>query len=129
MIGLNKAMLIGRLGGDPELKYTSSGTLIVRFNIATPHTYKNKDGEKQEQTEWHRIVCFGKLAEICGEYLKKGSLVYLEGRIQTNEWEDKDGIKRKTTEIVGNTMQMLGGTGKRDSGEEKENVPEDDVPF
>ena len=112
--GLNKAILIGNLGKDPEIRYTPGGLGIANFNIATSETWNNKEGVKETRTEWHRIVAFGKLAEICGEYLSKGKQVYIEGRIQTRDWEDKDGIKRYTTEIVANQMLMLGS---RDSGE------------
>ena len=108
MAGVNKAILVGRLGKDPEIKYTPSGTAIANFTMATSENYKDKNGQKQERTEWHRIVAFGKLAEICGEYLAKGKQVYVEGRIQTRSWDDKDGNKKYMTEIVANTMQMLG---------------------
>jgi single-strand DNA-binding protein len=112
--GLNKAILIGNLGKDPEMRYTPSGLGIANFNIATSETWNNKEGAKETRTEWHRIVAFGKLAEICGEYLSKGKQVYIEGRIQTRDWEDKDGNKRYTTEIVANQMLMLGS---RDAGD------------
>lgn len=105
---LNKVMLIGNLGGDPEVKYTPSGTAVVSFSIATTETW-TKDGEKQSKTEWHKIVAWQRLAEICGEYLHKGSQVYVEGKLQTRDWEDKEGNKKYTTEIVINQMQMLGG--------------------
>jgi single-strand DNA-binding protein len=113
--GLNKAILIGNLGKDPEVRYTPSGLGIANFNIATSETWTNKEGEKETRTEWHRIVAFGKLAEICGEYLSKGKQVYIEGRIQTRDWEDKDGIKRYTTEIVANQMLMLGSRDPADA--------------
>ena len=112
--GLNKAILIGNLGKDPEMRYTPGGLGVANFNIATSETWNNKEGTKETRTEWHRIVAFGKLAEICGEYLSKGKQVYIEGRIQTRDWEDKDGIKRYTTEIVANQMIMLGS---RDSAD------------
>ena len=112
--GLNKAILIGNLGKDPEIRYTPSGLGVANFNIATSESWTNKEGAKETRTEWHRIVAFGKLAEICGEYLSKGKQVYIEGRIQTRDWEDKDGIKRYTTEIVANQMLMLGS---RDVGD------------
>ncbi len=112
--GLNKAILIGNLGRDPEVRYTPSGLGVANFSIATSETWTNKEGEKETRTEWHRIVAFGKLGEICGEYLSKGKQVYIEGRIQTRDWEDKDGIKRYTTEIVASQMLMLGS---RDAGE------------
>lgn len=112
--GLNKAILIGNLGKDPEMRYTPGGLGIANFNIATSETWNNKEGAKETRTEWHRIVAFGKLAEICGEYLSKGKQVYIEGRIQTRDWEDKDGNKKYTTEIVANQMLMLGS---RDAGD------------
>ncbi|HKJ88451.1 MAG TPA: single-stranded DNA-binding protein [Gammaproteobacteria bacterium] len=111
--GVNKAILIGNLGADPEVRYTASGTAVANFRIATSENYTTKDGTRETRTEWHRIVTFGKLAEICGEYLSKGRQVYIEGRIQTRGWEDREGSKRYTTEVVANQMQMLGG---RDSG-------------
>ncbi len=94
MAGVNKVILLGNLGADPEIRYTPSGTAVANFRIATSESYKNKAGEKEEKTEWHKIVTFGKLAEICGEYLAKGKQVYLEGRIQTSQWDDKEGNKR-----------------------------------
>lgn len=109
---VNKVILIGRLGADPELKYTPSGAAVANFNIATDDTWTDrKTAEKQERTEWHRIIAWSKLAEICGEYLKKGSRVYIEGRLQTRSWEDKNGVKRYTTEIVAQQMQMLDAKG------------------
>ena len=137
MAGVNKAILVGRLGKDPEIKYTPSGTAIANFTMATSENYKDKDGQKQERTEWHRIVAFGKLAEICGEYLAKGKQVYVEGRIQTRSWDDKDGNKKYMTEIVANTMQMLGKADESASGASAADssvVPEspqvdEDVPF
>lgn len=107
-MSVNKAILVGRLGRDPETRYTSSGQAVCNFTMATDSSYKDRAGERQKRTEWHRIVLWGKLAEIAQQYLKKGQLVYIEGRIQTREWEDKrDGQKRTTTEIVGNEMRML----------------------
>ncbi len=107
MSGLNKAMIIGNLGQDPELRYTPSGVAVANFSVATSEKWKDKDGNDQEKTEWHRVVIWRKLAEICGEYLKKGSKVYLEGKLQTRSWEDDNGVKRYATEIVVNQMQML----------------------
>jgi len=105
--GLNKAILIGRLGKDPEIRYTQDGRAVANFTIATNEEWKDKNtGEKKERTEWHRIVAFGKLGEICGEYLAKGRLVYLEGRLQTRSYE-QEGVTKYTTEIVANDMQML----------------------
>jgi single-strand DNA-binding protein len=111
MAGINKVILVGNLGADPEIRYTPSGTAVANFRIATSENRTNKEGQKETRTEWHRIVTFGKLAEICGEYLAKGKQVYIEGRIQTRQWDDKDGNKRYTTEIVANQMQMLGSAG------------------
>ena len=107
-------MLIGRLGQDPEVRYTQSNTAVANFSLATNERYKDRNGENQERTEWHRIVAWGRTAEVCQEYLNKGSLVYIEGPIQTREWEDKDGQKKYTTEIKALTMQMLDSRG--DSG-------------
>jgi single-strand DNA-binding protein len=114
MSSLNKAMVIGRLGADPDVRYTQSNTAVATMSVATTERYKDRNGELQENTEWHRIVAWGRLAEICQQYLKKGSLVYFEGPIQTREWEDKDGQKRYTTEIKALNMQMLDSRG--DSG-------------
>jgi len=105
---MNKALLIGNLGSDPEVRETNGGTAVANFTVATTEV-RRKDGEREEHTEWHRVVAFGRLAEICGEYLSKGSKVFIEGRIQTRKWEDKDGGARYTTEIVVNQMEMLGG--------------------
>ncbi|MGH9436077.1 MAG: single-stranded DNA-binding protein [Terriglobia bacterium] len=110
--GVNKAILIGNLGADPEMRYTQSGRAVANLRIATSTRWRDREsGEQQERTEWHRVVLFGKLGEIAGEYLKKGSQVYLEGRIQTRKWQGQDGQDRYTTEIVANEMQMLGGRG------------------
>jgi single-strand DNA-binding protein len=110
--GVNKVILVGNLGRDPEMKYTASGAAIANVTVATTDSWNDKQtGEKQEKTEWHRVVFFGRLAEIVGEYLHKGSQVYLEGRLQTRKWQDKSGQDRYTTEIVANDMQMLGGRG------------------
>src|SRR6266566_5467812 len=107
--GVNKAILVGNLGKDPEVRYSPNGQAVANVTIATSESWKDKNtGDKQEKTEWHRVVFFGKLAEIAGEYLKKGSQIYVEGRIQTRKWQDKDGNDRYTTEIVANEMQMLG---------------------
>jgi single-strand DNA-binding protein len=134
---LNKVMLIGNLGADPEVRYTPSGTKVTSFRIATSEKRKDKDGNRQEHTEWHQIITFGKLADICGEYLAKGKQVYVEGRIQTRSWEDRDGQKRQTTEIVASDMKMLGtkGTGKAKAAEPggappySGPEPDDDIPF
>ena len=113
--GVNKAIIVGTLGQDPDVKYTASGSPVVNISVATNENWKDKQtGEAQERTEWHRIVIFGKLAEIAAQYLRKGSQVYFEGKIQTRKWQDKTGQDRYTTEIVANEMQMLGG--KQSSG-------------
>lgn len=107
-MSVNKVILVGRLGRDPETRYTSGGQAVANFTLATDETFKDRSGERQKRTEWHRIVLWGKLAEIAQQYLKKGMLVYIEGRIQTRQWEDKrDGQKRTSTEIVANVMRML----------------------
>ncbi|WP_340104818.1 single-stranded DNA-binding protein [Rhodohalobacter sp. 8-1] len=116
MSSLNKAMVIGRLGADPEVRYTQSNTAVATLSVATTERYKDRNGEQQESTEWHRIVAWGRLAEICQEYLKKGSLAYFEGPIQTRQWEDKDGQTRYTTEIKALNMQMLDTRGDMGSG-------------
>jgi single-strand DNA-binding protein len=108
--GINKVILVGNLGADPVMKYTEGGTAIANINVATSESWTDKQsGEKKEKTEWHRIVFFRRLAEIAGEYLRKGSQVYIEGKLQTRKWQDQSGADRYTTEIVGNEMQMLGG--------------------
>ncbi|MBI4531395.1 MAG: single-stranded DNA-binding protein [Candidatus Latescibacteria bacterium] len=109
--GINKVLLIGNLGADPEMRYTPSGAAVCTFTMATSETWTDTSGEKQERTEWHRIVTWRKLAEFCSEYLKKGSKVYVEGRIQTRSWEDQNGVKRYTTEIVARELQMLDSRG------------------
>ena len=140
MAGVNKVILVGNLGADPEVKYLSNGTTVANFRIATSENRVNRaSGEKTTMTEWHRIVAFGRLAEICGEYLNKGKQVYIEGRLRTRAWEDKEGNKRSTTEIVANQMQMLGAAGGAPAAApeaEKESFdqdvapgPDDDVPF
>ncbi len=108
MASVNKVILIGNLGRDPETRYMPDGGAITNISVATTDVWKDKNGEKQEKTEWHRVAFFGKLAEIAGEYLKKGSQVYVEGRLQTRKWQDKDGNDKYTTEIVADRMQMLG---------------------
>ncbi|WP_018953705.1 single-stranded DNA-binding protein [Thioalkalivibrio sulfidiphilus] len=110
--GVNKVILVGNLGSDPEVKYMPSGGALARVNLATTESWKDKNsGERQERTEWHRVVFFGRLAEIAGEYLKKGSQVYVEGSLRTNKWQGQDGQDRYTTEIIASDMQMLGGRG------------------
>ena len=107
--GVNKAIIVGRLGQDPEVRYMPNGNAVANFTVATSEQWKDQQGQKQEKTEWHRITIYGKLAEIAGEYLHKGSNVYLEGRLQTREWTDQQQVKRYTTEIIANEMQMLDG--------------------
>lgn len=110
--GVNKAILIGNLGSDPEVRYTAGGTAVANLRLATTDQWKDKQsGERQERTEWHRLVCFGRLGEISGEYLKKGSKIYVEGRLQTRKWQGQDGQDRFTTEVVVNDMQMLDSRG------------------
>ncbi|MGH8248957.1 MAG: single-stranded DNA-binding protein [Gammaproteobacteria bacterium] len=110
--GINKVILIGNLGNDPEVRYTSGGSAVANVSLATTESWRDKEsGEQQEKTEWHRIVFFGRLAEIVSEYLKKGSQIYVEGRLQTRKWQDKEGHDRYSTEIVANEMQMLGSRG------------------
>ena len=108
MASVNKVIIVGNLGRDPETRYMPDGGAITNISVATTDKWKDKNGEMQEKTEWHRVAFFGKLAEIAGEYLKKGSQVYVEGRLQTRKWQDKDGADKYTTEIVANQMQMLG---------------------
>ena len=134
---VNKVILIGRLGADPEIRYTPSGAEVATFRIATSESWTNKGGEKEERTEWHRIVAWRGLAKICGEYLSKGKLVYVEGRLRTRSWEDRDGNKRTTTEIEATDMKMLGGAGeasRKAKEAEPESAPpatkeEEDIPF
>ena len=116
MASVNKVILVGNLGKDPEVRYMPSGDAITNITMATTDSWKDKNGEKQEKTEWHRIAFFGKLAEIAGEYLKKGSQVYVEGRLQTRKWQDKEGHDRYTTEIIADRMQMLGSRSGGGSG-------------
>lgn len=141
--GVNKVILIGNLGKDPEIRYTPAGVAVANFSLATSETRLNKDGQKEEKTEWHNIVAFKKLAEICGEYLSKGKQVYIEGKIQYESWDDKAGVKKYMTKIIANEMRMLGpkgsgaGTGggavqshPNDSAAGEEPPPDmDDVPF
>ena len=109
MASVNKVILLGNLGRDPETRYTTGGDAVTNLNIATSEQWKDKNGEKQERTEWHRVVLFGRQAEIAGEYLKKGRSVYIEGRLQTRKYTDKDGVEKYSTEIVGDRMQLIGG--------------------
>ena len=132
MAGVNLVILVGNLGRDPELSYAQNGTAVAKFSIATSEQWKDKaTGEKKEQTEWHRIVAFSRLAEICGEYLSKGKQVYIQGRLQTSSWE-KDGVTHYATDIIANQMQMLSGNGESANKPAKD-VPQkpddDDIPF
>ena len=112
MSGVNKVILVGRLGTDPEVRYTNNGKAVAKLSLATSENWSDKEGQRQERTEWHRIVVWGKLGELCGEYLKKGRQVFIEGRLQTRSWEDKEGQKKYTTEIVAQNVQFLGGRGE-----------------
>ena len=132
MAGINKVILIGHLGADPELRYTPNGTPVANFRIATTERWTNKQGERTESTEWHRIVAWGKLGEFCGQYLNKGKQIYIEGRLRTRSWEDRDGKKQWTTEIIAQRLQLLGKPEK--PSEEEVPVPEEapfeeDIPF
>jgi len=140
---LNRVMLIGRLGRDPEMRYTASGTPVTSFSLATDEFWKDQNGERQRRTEWHNIVVWSKLAETCNQYLTKGKLVYIEGRLQTREWDDRDGNKRKTTEIIASEMKMLdrrqdappaenGGGEHKPAASEKPmeaGITDEDIPF
>ncbi|RJR41371.1 MAG: single-stranded DNA-binding protein [Deltaproteobacteria bacterium] len=136
MAGVNKVILVGNLGADPEMRYTAGGTAVCKFRIATTEKFKDRQGNVQERTDWHRITAWGKLAEICGQYLAKGKQVYIEGRLEYGSYE-KDGVKHYTTDIIANTMQMLGLAGAGNRVQEPEppfgpppgGVPEDDIPF
>jgi len=139
MLGVNKVILIGNLGGDPEVRYSTTGTPVTTFRIATNENWTTRDGQRETRTEWHRIVAFGKLGEICAEYLTKGKQVYVEGRLRTRSWEDRDGNKRWTTEVVATNVVMLGAAGEQVREEaipeplpEEEISPppeEEDIPF
>jgi single-strand DNA-binding protein len=118
--GLNKVMIIGRLGRDPEMRYTPSGRPVTTFNVATTRTWNSSDGERHTETEWFNVVAWGSLAEICKQHLAKNQQVYIEGRLQTRKWEDNSGNKRSSTEIVANEMIIL--------GDRRENIPSDDDP-
>ena len=138
---MNRAIILGNLGADPDLRYTQGGQAVANFNVATSEKWVDKQGQAQEKTEWHRIVVWGKSAENCGKYLKKGRQVLVEGSIHTREWEDKDGVKKYTTEIKAQNVQFLGGgDGAPSGGGEKRKAPsapadfdntfnDDDIPF
>ena len=134
--GVNKVILVGNLGRDPELRYTQGGQAVANFSLATSESFSKKDGTRDERTEWHRIVVWGRTAENCSQYLAKGRTVYIEGRLQTCEWENKEGQKQRTTEVVAQTVQFLGGKGgdgggARSGGASNEPPPpaDDDIPF
>ena len=142
MGSVNKVILIGNLGRDPEVRHTPSGAAVANFSIATNEAWNNREGQREERTEWHRVVAFGKLAEICGQYLKRGKQVYIEGRLQTRQWEDREGNKRSTTEIVAANMTMLGRPGEASAeayappiaedpfpGASSSGTEDDDIPF
>ena len=138
--GVNKVILIGNLGNDPEIRYTAGGAAVANISLATAESWKDKEtGEQQERTEWHRVVFFGKLAEIVGEYLRKGSQVYVEGRLQTRKWQDKEGKDRYTTEINADRVVLVGGRRDSEGGareaepvtpeDGQASVTDDDIPF
>jgi single-strand DNA-binding protein len=139
MKGVNKVIILGTLGKDPEIKYTASGSAIANISVATNESWKDKNsGEKVEKTEWHRIVMFGKLADIAGQYLKKGSQAYFEGKIQTRKWQDQNGQDRYSTEIVANEMQMIGSRDGSSTAQQPQSAPQQqfdtphddsDIPF
>jgi single-strand DNA-binding protein len=143
MSGVNKVILLGNLGANPEMRHTQGGTAVANLRLATSERWTDKSGQPQEQTEWHRVVVWGKQAEICGQYLTKGRQVYVEGRIRTRQWQDQQGQKRYTTEIVAQRVQMLGGRGERSqddmggvtvpaddmAGHDFGGGPDDDIPF
>lgn len=128
---LNKVLLIGHLGADPESRFTTSGNAVANLNLATNESWRSSEGDTKEKTEWHRIVLFGKMAETAAEYMKKGQLVFIEGRLQTRSWEDKDKVKRYTTEILCDNFTMLGRKSEDGgtSSAQKDTEPEDDLPF
>jgi single-strand DNA-binding protein len=144
MAGVCKVILLGHLGRDPEMRYMPDGTAVATLNVATSETFKDRDGNKQERTEWHRVVFWGRTAEIAGEYLRKGSMAYIEGRLQTRKWTDKERQERYTTEVRGDRLQLIGG--RRDDGQEprgshqggggggmepvpSDEFPDDEIPF
>jgi single-strand DNA-binding protein len=137
--GVNKVILIGNLGADPEVRFTPGGAAVANFRIATSESWKDKEGQKQERTEWHSIVVWGKLAELCGQHLKKGRTCYVEGKLQTRKWQDREGADRYTTEVVAHSVTFLGGKGERAERQEpppdepdNEGVPgnyDDEIPF
>lgn len=135
MAGINKVILVGNVGKDPEVRFLPSGQPVANFSLATNEIRNSKDGKRVEKTEWHKIVAFGKLGEICGEYLSKGKLVYIEGKIQTRSWEDKNGNQKQSTEVIATSMQMLdkkleSNKNKVDSdNDNNEEENQEDIPF
>jgi single-strand DNA-binding protein len=127
MSGVNKVILVGNLGADPQLRYTPNGTAVANFNLATTERFTNKNGEREARTEWHRVVAWARLAEICNEYLKKGKQVYIEGRLQTRSWDDQSGNKKYTTEVVATNMVMLGRAGETGDVPPQEFPPDENV--
>lgn len=125
MRGVNKVILIGNLGRDPEVRYTRDGTAVANLNVATSESWNDPNGQRQERTEWHRVVAWGRLAEVAKEYLSKGRQVYIEGKLQTRSWEDKEGNKRYTTEVKVDQMVMLGGRGDSSMGRDTGGAPDD----
>ena len=125
-MGVNKVILVGNLGANPEIRYTQGGQAVANLRLATTERWTDKSGQKQEQTEWHNVVVWGRTAEIVGQYLTKGRQVYIEGRIRTRQWQDKTGQKRFTTEVVAQTVQKLGGRGERGPEDSAATVPPDD---
>lgn len=124
MASVNKAIVLGNVGQDPEIRYTANGDAVCNFSIATTDTWKDKNGQRQERTEWHNIVMYRKLAEIAGEYVRKGSSIYIEGRIQTRKWQTKDGQDRYTTEIIADQMQMLGNRQNGERSQSQDRKPQ-----
>lgn len=129
MSGVNKVMLIGNLGADPEARSTQSGTWVANFSLATSQRRRDGDGQSQEQTEWHRVVVFGRLAELAREFLHKGRQVYVEGKLRTREWEDAEGQKRRRTEVIGESIEFLGSRSKASEGGPPGTAAGDDIPF
>jgi single-strand DNA-binding protein len=137
MSGVNKVILVGRLGADPEIRYTQGGAAVANFNMATSENWTDREGQKQERTEWHRIVVWGKMAETCSQFLSKGRQVFVEGRLQTRQWEDKEGHKRYTTEIVASTVQFLDRNQDQAKGMDNQPIEapaesgpmDEDIPF
>ncbi len=134
MASLNKAMLLGNLGQDVELRHTGGGTAVCNLSVATTDRIKDSEGNYNDKTEWHKVICFGKTAENCSKYLSKGRTVFVEGKIQTRSWEDKDGVKKYSTEVLAQSVNFIGGgkdenKPKAESKPQQQNIPNDDVPF